>query len=144
MKKIKVYHGTSPKHVNNIEINGLIGESRLGANWYMVSTDFESALFHANSDNEEGNAVVIEFEVPIEVCGFFKGEPYLWEPYYRGVMKNGEGSSWYAIKNKIPTGCITKIHEVPYKEYKKQKSDGFQVITSKKITNSIIKKGVKR
>ena len=61
---IKVFHGTKPKFVNDIKNNGLIDKSGYNQGWYMVSTDFESALFHAHPDNDNGDVYVIEFEIP--------------------------------------------------------------------------------
>lgn len=50
---ITVYHGTKPKWVNKIKKNGLLDITGYNQGWYMVSTDFESALFHAYSEINE-------------------------------------------------------------------------------------------
>jgi hypothetical protein len=132
MKKITIYHGTMDKHISSINEKGLEGDERLGANWFMVATDFSSALFHATP--EEGqDAVIFEFEVEIEAHPFFKGDPYLWEPNIRN-----ESSSWYGIKETIPVSCIKKIHKVPYEDYLKQKDAGLDNIIKK--APSVIKR----
>ena len=134
MKKITVYHGTMEKHIDSIKEKGLEGEERLGANWFMVATDFASALYHASPD-ENKEAIVFEFEVEIEPHPIFKGHPYLWEPSVRH-----EESSWYGIKETIPTSSIKKIHRVPYEEYLLQKEMGFDKIKREPISKSKIKR----
>jgi hypothetical protein len=118
MKKITIYHGTNEHHIKNIEKNGLEGDEKLGANWFMVATDFSSALYHSSPDfNKE--AIVFEFEIELEEHPFFKGHPFLWEPNVRN-----EESTWYGIKQTIPVDSIKKIHKISYEDYKKQKTNG--------------------
>lgn len=116
---ITVYHGTKPNRVDSIKANGLI--SNVGydsAGWYMVSTDFESALYHASV--EEGqDAPVFEFEVPV-TNEYWEGYPYLWPP-----ATISSGAKWFALKQELPAEFISKIHQVPYEEYLRQKEEKF-------------------
>lgn len=126
--RITVFHGTMPKKVDSIKQNGLQAPSSMGydsAGWYMVSTDFASALFHANIEKGE-KAPVFEFEVPCE--GYFKspenikweGYPYFWPPYERSAE-----SKWFALKQPIPSGMIKKIHYINYDEWIQRKINRF-------------------
>ena len=115
---ITVFHGTNPKNVESIKHNGLrtkIGDSE----WYMVSTDFESALYHGTSDNES-DVFVIEFNVSISENEKWYGYPYFWPPYERN-----ENSKWFALKQILTPNLIKKIHQVPYEEFLNQKHKGF-------------------
>jgi hypothetical protein len=114
---LTVYHGTKPKFVKEILNNGLIDKSGYNQGWYVLSTDFESALFHAHSD--EDFVPVIEFEIPLEHKKWF-GYPYLW----KGEKRN-DNSTWFALKQPIPKEFITKVHKVPYEDWIKQKELGF-------------------
>lgn len=120
---ITVYHGTNPKFVNSIERNGL--EDRTSTpyqqGWYMVSTDFESALFHANpSDDNKDFVYVFEFKIPIVENSRWVGYPYLW----KGETIN-DNSTWFALMKKIPKTFIAKLHKVPYETWINQKQNGF-------------------
>jgi hypothetical protein len=65
-KFLTVYHGTKPKFVENIKENGINNRPELYTQgWYMVSTDFESALFHANPDSKKDTVYVFEFKIPV-------------------------------------------------------------------------------
>jgi hypothetical protein len=131
MKTLKIYHGTSQKHIDNIKENGLSGDERLGNQWYMVATDFESALFHASVESKNDNAIVVEFEVPIEDHKIFSAYPHLHEPHVRN-----KDSSWHGIDKEIPPNLIKKIHQVSYDDYMKQKSAGFDK-PKKKLKNKL-------
>lgn len=116
---ITVYHGTHNNKESQISQEGL-KTGNMGydsAGWYMVSTDFESALFHA-TPNEKSDAIVFEFKVPI-TNEHWKGYPYFWPPYKR----NNE-SEWYALKQPIPSKFIKKIHKISYDVFLQQKSNG--------------------
>lgn len=115
-KTITVYHGTHTKHVEKIKKDGLVSNvGYYNAGWYMVSTDFESALFHA-TPIENGEVYVFEFEIPI-VDGRWFGYPYLWKPYVRS-----DNSMWFALKEPIPAKYIKQVHEVKYQDWLEQKS----------------------
>jgi hypothetical protein len=114
---ITVYHGTNPKFVNDIKLNGLI--SNMGynnSNWFMVSTDFDSALFHATGSEDTSPVYVFEFQVPI-TNEKWEGYPYFWPAYNRS-----DKSKWFSLKQELPSNLITKLHEVPYSEWLKIKS----------------------
>lgn len=118
-----VFHGTTTKKINDIKRNGLISPTGYdSASWYMVSTNFGSALYHCNVDKELGvMPVVVEFNIPIDILkNKWEGYPYFWPPYERHT-----GDKWYALKMKIPKQYITKIHNVDYDEYINQKNKGF-------------------
>ena len=121
---ITVYHGTIPKFVDNIKNNGL--EDRSGTpyqqGWYMVSTDFESALFHAipSNDNNKEFVYVFEFKIPIIENDRWEGYPYLWT----GMIRNDK-STWFALMRKIPKKFINKIHKISYADWINQKQKGF-------------------
>jgi len=117
---ITVYHGTHNKKTKSIESSGLEaqGMGYTHPQWYMVSTDFESALFHATPE-EGGSAVVFEFEVPLSNQKW-EGFPYFWPPYERS-----DKSKWFALKQPLDSSLIKKIHYVDYSDYLKQKERGF-------------------
>ena len=118
---ITVYHGTKPKFLNNIKKDGLIDKSGYNQGWYMVSTDFESALFHANpSDGNKDFVYVFEFQIPITENDRWVGYPYLW----KGEKLN-DNSTWFALKEKLPNDFISKIHKISYDDWIKQKERGF-------------------
>lgn len=120
-KLLKLFHGTTKKNLPKIKRKGIV--SSVGydnASWYMLATDFESALFHSNAD-KNNPAVVIEIDIPIEdVKRRWFGYPYLWPPFERD---NGE--KWFALKQPIDKKYITKIHVVSYEDFLKQKNKGF-------------------
>lgn len=108
-KNITFYHGTQPKFVNNIKQNGLIDNQGYNQGSYMVSTDFESALFHAYS--EEGQKVyVVEFKISV-MDDPWLGYPYLW----KGEKRN-DNSTWLALMEQIPSKYIEKVHEIEYSQ----------------------------
>ena len=119
---LTVYHGTKGKFLNSIKKNGL--EDKTSApyqqGWYMVSTDFESALFHANPDEKKDLVYVFEFKVPITENNRWVGYPYLWLG-----QKMKDNSTWFALMRKLPRKFITKIHKVTYDEWINQKNKGF-------------------
>jgi len=123
VEKIKVYHGTTNKKINDIKNKGLQSPNGYdSASWYMVATDFGSALYHSNADKEAGiMPVVVEFEIPTQKeTRKWEGYPYLWPPFVR----NG-GEKWFALKQELPSKFIKKIHEVDYDAFLKQKKKGF-------------------
>lgn len=111
---ITLYHGTNYKHINDIQQNGLVNNMGYDANWFMFSTDFESALFHATPKENE-SAYVFEFEIPYN-GKHWKGRPYLWKEYKRTDI-----SSWFAPMKQIPNEFIKNLHETPYDEWVEQK-----------------------
>ena len=118
--EVTLYHGTLPKHVQNIKSNGL--ESPKGyhdAQWYMLSTDFDSALFHA-VPKDDSSVFVAEFKIPFEENDRWEGYPYLWP-----ANKRDDKSRWYALKQPIPKEFLVDIHEVSNEDYAKQKLKGF-------------------
>lgn len=121
MKKITVFHGTIQKHLGSIKKNGLNDNSNSsGANWYMVSTDFASALYHASPEKNE-SAIVIEIELEIKekFDGLLTHTPYLWNPHVRS-----ESSAWFGLYKSIPPSCIKKVHKIENNLYLKQKEMG--------------------
>jgi hypothetical protein len=117
---ITVYHGTKPKFLNNIKKDGLIDKSGYNQGWYMVSTDFESALFHAHPDDNDSNVYVIEFKIPNKENERWEGYPYLWKG-----QKMKDNSTWFALMKQIPKEFIKKIHKINYDDWIKQKERGF-------------------
>lgn len=119
---ITVYHGTKPKFVNDIKKNGL--EDRTGTpyqqGWYMVSTDFESALFHARPDDNRGFVPVFEFKIPNEQAEFWDGYPYLWPG-----ERMRKGNMWFALMEKLPPRFITKVHYMDYESWREQQDKKF-------------------
>ena len=112
---ITVYHGTTEKNVDNIKRKGLLDkQGHYSPTWYLVSTDFESALFHSNATEDDG-AVVIEFSIPL-TNEAWDGQPWFWPPNVRG-----NDSKWYAPTKKIPKKFIKKIHKVSYDDFRKNK-----------------------
>jgi len=118
---ITVYHGANNKYADDIKRSGLIDKTGYNQGWYMVSTDFESALYHATPINKE-DVSVFEFRVPIEHDGkvYWTGYPYLW----KGEKRNDK-STWFALMRKLPPSFIHKIHVIPYNIWLKQKEDKF-------------------
>lgn len=120
---ITLYHGTKQKFVDDIKNNGLEDKTSTPyqQGWYMLSTDFESALFHANpSDGDNKFVYVFEFKIPIIENDRWTGYPYLW----KGTKINNN-STWFALMKKIPKKFISKIHEIPYEDWINQKQKGF-------------------
>ncbi len=117
---LRVYHGTMNKKLPSIKSRGL--ESSMGYHnpeWYMVSTDFDSALFHANAKDEDETVPVIEYKIPLK-DGKWNGDPYFWPAYERS-----EYSKWFSLKDIIPSEYIEKVHEVSYEDYIRKKNKGF-------------------
>lgn len=119
---LTLFHGTKNKFVNLIKQNGLEDKSSVAytQGWYVLSTDFESALFHAHPDDNKDFIYVFEFEVPIKENDHWLGYPYLWKG---GKIK--DNSTWFALMQKLPKEFIKKIHKVDYKDWIKQKNIGF-------------------
>ncbi len=118
--KIIVYHGTRNKYVNDILTKGLIDKTGYNQGWYMCSTDFESALYHAQPDEEGGDVPVIKFEIPNEENDRWTGYPYLWAGHVRN-----SNSTWYALMTKIPKDFITKVYRISNEDWLKQKQLGY-------------------
>ena len=117
---ITVYHGTHNKKESSISSGGLKASESMGydnAGWYVVATDFESALFHATPE-EESEAIVFEFEVPV-TNEKWEGYPYFWPPHDRDG-----NSKWFALKEPIPSDMIKKVHKVSQEDYLDQKNKG--------------------
>lgn len=117
---ITVFHGTMPKKVSKIKSTGLQSPAGYNQGWYMVATDFESALYHANPDEDGGNVVVVEFSIPNNPNDRWEGYPYLWKGYERDT-----NSTWFALKEKLPSKFIKKIHTVSNDKWIKQKNSGY-------------------
>lgn len=115
--RLRLFHGTAPKYVSSIRSKGLVSKNYGQAEWYVLATDFESALFHATAD-KGGDAYVVEFEVEVEREPWY-GFPHLWPPYKRG------SGSWFALKTPLDPKMIRKVHKVPYDEFAAQKLRGF-------------------
>ena len=117
---ITVYHGTQEKFVEGIKNGGLKNsEQNYSQGWYVVSTDNESALYHAYAEKGE-DVFVFEFEIPIVENHFWQGHPYLW----KGEERNSN-STWFAQMQVIPKEFIKKLHKIPYEEWLSQKNKGF-------------------
>lgn len=117
---ITVFHGTMPKKLSKIKSSGLQSTNGYGQGWYMVATDFESALYHATPDEDGGNVVVIEFNIPTEENDRWEGYPYLWKGYERN-----SNSTWYALKEELPSKFIKKVHTIPNDKWIGQKNKGY-------------------
>ncbi len=119
---LTVYHGTKPKFVKSIMANGLEDKTPTPyvQGWYMVATDFESALFHAHSDDSKDFVYVIEFKIPLTDNDMWLGYPYLWKG---SVMK--DNSTWFALRQPLPSDFIHKIHKIDYSNWISQKNKGF-------------------
>lgn len=117
-ENIIVFHGTMNKKIDTIKRDGLKSTIK-SSTWYMLSTDFHSALYHATPEENDKTIPVIEFEIPLENKRWH-GYPYLWRPFVRD-----ETSSWFALKEVIPPKFIKKIHNIPYETWRKQKDKGF-------------------
>lgn len=118
-KVLTLYHGTQMKHVPNIKSDGVTSKDYSRAQWYMVSSDFESALFHANPSKEGEKVPVVKLKIPV-TNKKWEGYPYLWPP-----TKRSDKSKWYALKEPIPKEFIKKIYYVSYDGWLKQKGSGF-------------------
>ena len=118
---LTVYHGTQSKFVADIKKNGLKDKTGYNQGWYMVSTDLESALYHATPDDKKDYVYVFEFAIPIIENDRWLGYPYLWKE-----TKRNDKSSWFALMQKIPSKFIKEIHKIPYEDYLLQKSIGFK------------------
>jgi len=119
-KTLKVYHGTKSKFVKSIKENGLKDKTGYNQGWYMVSTDFASALFHTHPDDKKDFVYVFEFEIPIPENDRWVGYPYLWEG-----GKINDNSTWFALMQALPKSFIKKIHKVSYEDWLSQKQKEF-------------------
>jgi hypothetical protein len=121
-KYLTVFHGTIPKFVGDIKLNGLEDNTSTPyqQGWYMVSTDFNSALFHANPDDNKDFVYVFEFKIPIIKNTRWFGYPWLWKG-----MERTKDSTWFTLMKKLPNNLIHKIHKVSYDEWINIKNIGF-------------------
>lgn len=117
---LTVYHGTQPKFVEKIKKDGLVDKTGYNQGWYMVSTDFESALFHAHPEDSGDKVYVFKFKIPIEKNKYWLGYPYLWKGQDRS-----DKSTWFALMQKIPKEFIEKIQIVDYNTWQNQKNKDF-------------------
>jgi hypothetical protein len=118
---LTVYHGTSPSKALKIKTQGLKDSSgNYSSDWFMLSTDMESALYHARIEEEGGDVAVVEFKIEIDPEEIWEGFPYLWKPYDRSSK-----SSWYGIRTDIPAKFVKTIHNFSNVEWKKQKNIGY-------------------
>jgi len=102
---LTVFHGSGP-HADGIRQNGLVA-GPMGYHspgWYVVATDFDSALLHATT--RDGVATIFEFEVPITNARW-EGDPYFWPP-----ADMGDGQKWFAMQRPLPAEFIRKVHQV--------------------------------
>jgi len=117
-KYMTLYHGTHYESVSKIQKDGIIPERAL-ANWYMLASDIESAIFHSIPD--ENFSYVFELKIPVlDNDDQWDGYPYIWPE-----NKRSSKSSWYGIKTKIPKKFIVKLHKISIEKYEKQKNEGF-------------------
>lgn len=116
---IVLYHGTMKKYVDSILKNGLV-TTQHQSDWYMLSTDIESAIYHSKPTDINEKSYVVEFKIPIKNNNFWLGYPYLWDGYYRN-----DKSTWYAIKQSIPSEFITQVHEIEYGKWLDVKNTGY-------------------
>ena len=117
---LTVYHGCNAKYADQISRTGLIASKSMGyesAGWYMVSTDFESALFHATPKEDTGDAIVFEFEIPLKKNDRWLGYPYLWKGHERS-----DNSTWFALMKPLPPKFIKNAHVVPYDQWLERKN----------------------
>lgn len=117
--KHTLFHGTQKKNIAKIMKDGF-DESKLGNQWYQMSTDFESALFHSSSMEKKPKSVYVmefSFETNDE---FWPGYPNLY-PF----EEINETSKWVAVNERIPANSVSAVYEVPYDLFMKQKSRGF-------------------
>jgi hypothetical protein len=116
-EKLTVFHGTTEKALAGIKRKGLTGTYH-DASWFLVSKDYESALFHAEPAEDE-KAIVIEFELDV-TNEPWEGFPLLWPP-----EKFNAKRWWYALQKPLPKESIAKVHKVDRDKWQKQKSKGF-------------------
>ena len=117
-----VYHGTrgGNKNIPSIKSNGLTNTMHYSPKWYMLSTDFESALYHASPSEDGGDVYVIEYEVPLDNESKWMGYPFFWKSYDRSSK-----SQWYSLKMKLDSKYIKNIHKISNADWRKQKNEGF-------------------
>ena len=124
MKKIKLYHGANHTKIENIKSEGLKGELN-DPNWFTLSDNFGSALYHASQD-EDGFAYVFEIELELEDYtndGFFwNGYPQLWN----GHKNEKDGYTWYALMDSIDKSYLRKIHKVTPESFSKQQQNKYK------------------
>ena len=121
-KYITVFHGTQPKFVEEIKKEGLVDKTgNYSQGWYMVSTGFNSALFHANPDEIQKDKIyVFEFKIPYDDSNYWVGYPYLW----KAADMNEDGTKWFALMKPIPSKFISRVIQVPYQDWINQKQKG--------------------
>ena len=115
---VTVFHGTNASHLSAIKSRGLVSPTGYSSGrWYMVAEDYDSARFHANNADDEGeiNPIVIEFRVPTEPKilnngskkMMWDGFPYLWKPQ---VMSwEGHSTRWFALRQPLPPAFIQRV-----------------------------------
>lgn len=120
-KTIKLFHGINSKNLNSIKNNGITSPTGYHSpEWFMLSTDFESALYHATPGEDGEDVFIIELIVPIPDNEKWFGYPYLWKGYVRN-----DNSSWFSLKQPIPKEFINNVHNVSNLSWLKQKKNGF-------------------
>jgi hypothetical protein len=120
-KTIKLFHGINSKNLNNIKNIGITSPNGYHSpEWFMLSTDFESALYHATPEKDGEDVFVIELVVPTPNNNRWLGYPYLW----KGYVRDGN-SSWFSLKQPIPKKFISNVHNVSNLNWLEQKSNGF-------------------
>lgn len=115
---LRVYHGTIESNVAGIKRKGLVPSVQGDANWFVVCTDIESAIFHSSATETNG-AVVFEFHVPV-TNERWQGDPIFWPPEKRTAK-----SIWYALVDKLEPKYIKKIHKISYQKHTDIKNKGF-------------------
>lgn len=136
MEKLTLYHGTTKDKVDSILKEGL-----KSPNWYMLATNFGSALYHANA-TKENEAVVIEIQLTIPK----NDDDFLWKGYpilYPEYKHDNSDISWFALEQIIEPENIKKIHTVSYDSYLEQKNNGFDDLKDYKTSVKNINKKLK-
>ncbi len=129
MTKITLFHGTTADKISSILRQGIVNKTN-DPNWYMLASNFGSALFHCNADKYI-KAVVIEVHLTLPEVGdnvFWNGYPALYPEY----KHDNADISWFAPNEVIKPECIAKVHVVELESFLAQKSNGFLDINSYK------------
>lgn len=119
-----LYHGTHSKFKDSIYENGLNEPTGLySPGWYMLSSDIESAIYHATPTDGETNVYIFEFKIPIQTDLYprhWNGYPYLWTEY-----KRNENSSWYALREPLSKEMINELYEIDIDTWREIKMNGY-------------------
>lgn len=120
-KNVTLYHGlkNGNSKVSDIQRDGLI--SKMGYDspeWFMVATDIDSAIYHANPSEKGGDVYVVELSVPFTNKRWV-GDPFLWPEYKRSGR-----SAWYALKQPLGSEYVVKVHKIPHDQYITVKNNG--------------------